>query len=64
MNETYLGDWTKFKTPSEHEVHRKGIEPDLPVEAPRQLLTPSEVATSKDLQYEKAVETLLQRINS
>jgi hypothetical protein len=53
-----------FKTPSGQEVHRKGIEPDLRVEAPRQLLAPSEVATSKDLQYEKAVETLLQRINS
>jgi carboxyl-terminal processing protease len=53
-----------FKTPAGHEVHRKGIEPDLSVEAPRQLLAPSEVATSKDLQYEKAVETLLQRVNS
>ena len=53
-----------FKTPAGREVHRKGIEPDLPVEAPGQLLTPHEVATSKDLQYEKAVETLLQRVNS
>jgi carboxyl-terminal processing protease len=53
-----------FKTPSGHEVHRKGIEPDLRVEIPGRLLTPSEVATSKDLQYEKAVEILLQRINS
>jgi carboxyl-terminal processing protease len=53
-----------FKTPSGCEVHRKGIEPDLPVEIPGRLLTPSEVATSKDLQYEKAVEILLQRINS
>ena len=53
-----------FKTPAGREVHRKGIEPDLPVETPGQLLTPSEVATSKDLQYEKAVETLLQRVNS
>jgi carboxyl-terminal processing protease len=53
-----------FKTPAGHEVHRKGIEPDLTVDAPRQLLTPSEVATPKDLQYEKAVETLLQRVNS
>jgi carboxyl-terminal processing protease len=50
---------THFKTPAGREVHRKGIEPDLPVETPGQLLTPSEVATSKDLQYEKAVETLL-----
>jgi len=53
-----------FKTPAGREVHRKGIEPDLPVEAPGQLLTPHEVATSKDLQYEKAVQTLLQRVNS
>jgi carboxyl-terminal processing protease len=53
-----------FKTPSGHEVHRKGIEPDLRVEIPGRLLTPSEVATSKDLQYEKAVEILLQRIHS
>ncbi len=53
-----------FKTPAGREVHRKGIEPDLLVEAPGQLLTPPEVATSKDLQYEKAVETLLQRVNS
>ena len=53
-----------FKTPAGRDVHRQGIEPDLPVETPGQLLTPSEVATSKDLQYEKAVETLLQRVNS
>jgi len=53
-----------FKTPAGREVHRKGIEPDVTVDAPRQLLTPSEVATPKDLQYEKAVETLLQHVNS
>jgi carboxyl-terminal processing protease len=54
-----------FKTPSGHEVHRQGIDPDLPVETPGQVLMPSsEVATSKDLQYEKAVETLLQHVHS
>lgn len=51
-------------TPAGREAHRKGIEPDLPVETPGQLLTPSEVAASKDLQYEKAVKTLLQHIHS
>lgn len=53
-----------FKTPAGREVHRKGIEPDVTVDAPRQLLRPSEVATPKDLQYQKAVETLLQHVNS
>jgi carboxyl-terminal processing protease len=53
-----------FKTPAGREVHHNGIEPDLNVEAPGQLLTPSEVATPKDLQYETAVETLLRHVNS
>ena len=52
-----------FTTPAGREVHRKGLEPDLPVETPGRDLSPSEVVTSKDLQYEKAVETLLQRVN-
>jgi carboxyl-terminal processing protease len=53
-----------FKTPAGLEVHRKGIEPDLAIEAPKQLLTPSEIATLKDFAYERAVQTLLQQVNS
>jgi carboxyl-terminal processing protease len=48
-----------FTTPAGRQVHRVGIKPDLTVEIPGHFLGPSEVATQKDLQYERAVETLL-----
>jgi carboxyl-terminal processing protease len=53
-----------FKTPAGRAVHRQGIEPDLTVEVAEQVLIPSEVATPKDVQYEKAVEELLRHANS
>ncbi len=54
----------RFRTPAGREVHRMGLVPDFTVEVPGQFLAPSDVATPKDLQYEKAVEALLQRLNS
>jgi carboxyl-terminal processing protease len=53
-----------FKSPAGREIHHNGLAPDIALETPGQLLTPSEVATSKDLPYKKAVETLLLRLNS
>ncbi len=40
----------KYLTPLKHDIHKKGIEPDVPVEQPENI--------EKDLQLEKAVEVM------
>lgn len=54
-----------YQTPSGRDINKKGIEPDYPVEIPRELakkLQPEQLATAADPQYARAIEVLEQRI--
>ena len=57
-----VGDRYRIDIEFKGEGVPRRLAPDIALDTPGQLLMPSEVATSEDLAYEKAVETLLLRI--
>ncbi|MDV3347557.1 S41 family peptidase [Leptothoe sp. LEGE 181152] len=50
----------KYETPDHHDINKLGITPDRTVT--NEPITPDQVATTKDVQYKAAVETLMESI--
>ncbi|NEZ62237.1 PDZ domain-containing protein [Leptolyngbyaceae cyanobacterium CCMR0082] len=50
----------KYETPDHHDINKLGITPDRTVT--NEPITPDQVATTKDVQYKEAVETLMESI--
>lgn len=54
---------SKYFTPSGNDIHKVGIAPDVEIELPEELYTKSYLERDEDVQLQKAVEVLLQKIN-
>lgn len=53
---------SKYFTPNGNDIHKKGIEPDVEIDLPEELLTKSYLTHEEDVQLQKGIEVLKEKM--
>lgn len=53
---------SKYFTPNGNDIHQKGIEPDVEIDLPEELLTKSYLTHEEDVQLQKGIEVLKEKL--